>query len=153
MKIYFTYNSETRDGYESHSPEITSDIPDDSVDEVIGEGVLEKVPNLHTFIEELYRILKKGEKAKLTSAYYASNRAWLSPLTKRALCEASLNFANKEWREQNKYSEVTVKADFRVDGNFSIEDQCVQRSEAAKLFWLARYNNVIQSIAFTLTKL
>src|ERR1041384_5283419 len=122
MKILFAYNNETREGYGSKHPGYLNDIPDESVDEIVGENILEKIPNLIQFIDECYRILKWDCKANFTSPYYASIRAWLSPLNIRALSEFSLNFSSKKWREENKFTEAVVKADFEMGAQFMIEE-------------------------------
>lgn len=152
MKINFTYNAQVKEGFDSRLPTATQDLASDSVDEIYGENVLEKVPDLVLFIDECYRILKKGAKAVFSSPHAFSSRAWISPLTKRCLSDGSLAFADKPWRELNKFSEANVLADFQVDGQYALAEEVLQRADPAKLFWLAKYNNVIQAILFTLTK-
>lgn len=152
MKIYFTYGEGTREGFETCSPLITENISDESVEEIQGEDVLEKVPDLIAFIDECYRILKPGAKAIFSCPFYASTRAWVSPLTRRCLSESSLGFASKDWREQVKYTEATVKADFQVEGQFAVEQSITQRADDVRAFWAQKYNNVVQAILFTLTK-
>ena len=152
MKIYFTYGTETREGLESRIPLMTKDIPADSVDEIQGENVLEKVPDLIAFIDECYRLLRVGSKAIFSAPHYGHVVSWQSPLTKRAIGERSLNFADKTWREANKYTEAVVMADFEVAGQFAVEEACLQRSDDARFFWMQRYLNVAQAVLFTLTK-
>lgn len=152
MKIYFTYNSDSREGFTSKVPLMTSDLAAESIEEIQGENVLEKIPDLVAFVEECYRLLPKGGKAIFSSPYYASSRAWVSPITARGISEHTLAFADKTWRENNKYTERTILSDFEVTGSFAIEDECMQRSEDARRFWMARYLNVAQCVLFTLTK-
>ncbi len=152
MKIYFTYNSDSREGFESKLPMITCHLPAESIEEIQGENILEKIPDLVQFIDECYRLLPKGGKATFSSPYYASSRAWISPITVRGISEHTLAFADKAWRETNKYTERTILADFEVTGSFAIEDECMQRSEDARRFWMSRYLNVAQCVLFTLTK-
>jgi hypothetical protein len=152
MKIYFTFTNRTKEGFESKNPLYTSTIETDSVDEIAGEDVLEKVDNLIHFIEEMFRIMKKGTIANFSSPFYASSNAWLSPLTKRGLSERSLNFSNKAWREQVGYTEAEIVADFDVVTNVAIAEQCMQRSAEARTFWLEHYTNVAQCVLYTLTK-
>lgn len=152
MKILFTHNDEVKDGFESKNPDYISEIPTESVDEIEGTCVLEKVPNLIDFIENSYRILKFGSKATFTCSYYASTRAWASPLTIRGLSEYSLSFSQKQWREDNKYTEAVIKADFDVSVQFLLEQTVTQKAEPVRLFWMNKYLNVVQSVMFTLTK-
>ena len=153
MKIYFTYENKTREGCESVVPLTTGNYESESIEEISGESVLEKVENLPRFLDECYRLLKPGGKAVFSSFYYASVQAWQSPLTKRGISETSLSFADKKWREQNNFSEVDCKCDFEIQASFAIDPSVEkERSEAAKLFWLGKFNNVVQAVLFTLTK-
>lgn len=152
MKIYFTYGSESRDGCQSRVPLMTSDLADESVDEIWGEGVLEKVPNLVKFICECHRLLKKDGKCTFSSTYYASAQAWSSPMTIRGISECSLNFADAKWRETNKYTESFVTCNFGIAASFAVNknDEC--RSDEVRAFWVNKYLNTVQAILFTLTK-
>ena len=151
-KIYFTFGNESREGFESRVPSPPSPEANDSVEEIQGEGILERVPNLILFIDDCYRILKPGGVATFSASHYGSAKAWASPLAIRGISEASLNFANKDWREQNKYTEATVLSNFEVGGSFACEESAMQRCEEARQFWMSRYLNVAQAILFTLTK-
>lgn len=151
MKIYVTYDKTTKEGYEVMTPNGVFSLKEDSVDE-IETNVLEKVPNLVTFIQECYRVLKTGSVMKVTAPYFMSSLAWASPLTVRGVSELTLNFASKEWRKQNNYSEFDIKCDFEVVGNFTVESTYMQRSDVTRGFWMKHYNNVVQAILFTLTK-
>lgn len=150
-KIHFSYSTTPKEGFELRVPGMDVGTEYDSVDEVSGD-CLHQVPDLQNFIEYCYRVLKPGAKAIFTAPHFSHAKAWTSPLTKRAMCEHSLNFASKDWREQNKYTEITVIADFLVEGQFAIADQAQVRSDEAKNFWAFRYNNVVEAILFTLTK-
>jgi SAM-dependent methyltransferase len=152
MKIHFTYSSETKEEFESKVPMRTSDLANESVDEISGQDVLEKIPDLVAFVDECYRILKPGGKCNFSSPFYASSGAWVSPITVRGISERTLNFASKVWREQVKFSDATVLANFDVVGQVAIEETSMQRAEEVRAFWLARYLNTAQAIMFTLTK-
>lgn len=152
MKIYFSYGSEIREGYESTLPSITSHLSNDSIEEIQGQDVLEKVPSLIRFIEECYRILKPEGKAIFSSPIYSSTKAWSSPLAIRGISEYTLNFSSKDWREQNKYTEAMILANFEVNGQVAIEQSYMQRSDEARAFGVKCYNNIAQALLFTLTK-
>jgi SAM-dependent methyltransferase len=152
VKLYFTFGNETREGFESRVPGTTPPLDHESVDEIQGQDVLEKVPDLIVFIDECYRLLRPAGKCVFSGAHYGHARAWASPLNRRALSEQSLNFSSKDWREQNKYTEATCLSDFEVHVQFAVEDVCASRSDDAKAFWMQRYLNIAQAVLFTLTK-
>lgn len=149
-KIYLNYDGKEREGYESHSRYGFLMDERESVGEICGENVLEKWTDLVDFIRLCYNALKPGGKATFTGPYYNSFQAWADPRNVRSLSQATLNFADKKWREQNNYP--NIECDFEVKCDFAIDLTAAQRSEQAKEFWLTRYNNVVQSIQFTLTK-
>lgn len=151
MKVYFTYDTAEKEGFTCLTPSPMVALGSDSVDEIEG-NVIEKVPNLTEFIQECYRILRVGGTAKFTAPYYTSALAWGSPLNVRGISEASLNFASKDWRVANKYTETDPVCDFEVVGNFSVDASYTQRADEVKSFWLKHYNNVAQAVIFTLTK-
>jgi SAM-dependent methyltransferase len=152
VKIYLTYGTEGREGFEAKTPVSIGALPDESVDEIQAENVLEKVPELHRFIEDCYRVLRPGGKVIFSSPFYASAGAWRSPLTVRGVGEQSLNWANKKWREDNKFTELNLICNFEVQGQFAIEETWMQKSDEAKSFAMQRYLNVVQAILFTLVK-
>jgi hypothetical protein len=152
QKLFLTYSEKTRDGYISVLPETLSGIEAESVEEIQGEDVLEKLPDLIKFIEECYRILIKGGKITLSSPYYASAQAWGSPLNIRGVSERTLNFASKDWRDANKWTDRFVKADFEVAGSFAVEESVTHRAPEVQQFWTNRYLNVAQAVFLVLTK-
>ena len=151
-KIYFTYGAESKDGFITQLPMTTSILEKETVTEIYGQEVLEKVPDLVAFIEECYRLLKPGGTATFSSCYFNTARAWISPRVVRGIGEFSLNFADKQWREANKFSELQVIADFEVKGNFAIEETFMTRSDDARQWFVRYYGNVVQTVLFVLTK-
>ena len=152
MKIYFTFGSDLKEGFVPQVPMTTSILADESVDEIVGDYVIEKVPDLVAFIDECYRLLRPGAKATLTAYHFANTLAWTSPLVRRGISETSLNFASKDWREASKFSDCFVKANFEVNGSFAVDQESQNRSDEAKSFWVKRYLNVAHQVIFTLTK-
>lgn len=155
MKIYYSYDAKSREGFETRLPEDISGLEElrGTIEEIAGEEVLEKVKDLIYFIDLCYALLIPGGKATFTAPYYTSFQAWQDPRNRRGISQASLNFANKAWREQNKFSlGYKGQADFEVQCNFAIDLVATQRSEDAKAFWLNRYNNIVQSTLFVLEK-
>jgi len=151
-KIHLTYGNDKKEGFEERLPDALAAMPDESVDEINGHDVLEKVPNLHQFLEHCYRVLRWDGVCNFSSTYFASSEAFSSPLSKRGISELSLNFANKAWREANNYSELDVIANFEIVGNFAIEDKVMCRAVEVRTHWTTHYQNVVKRIIFTLTK-
>jgi len=153
-KIYYSFDNKQREGYRTLGPfaRFEKDLPKaEEVEEITGEGVLEKVPNLISFIEHCYALLKPGGTATFTAPAFNSFQAWSDPRNIRGISQASLNFADKKWRDENNCPDL-CKADFEVGCNYAIDGILNQKSEEAKTFWLARYNNTIQSMMFVLKK-
>lgn len=151
MKIYYSYNKKEREGFVTKHPEEILLEEEGSVEEISGEDVLEKIPNLPLFFKECYRLLRPGGTAVFTSAYYNSYQAWADPRNIRGISQCSLNFASKIWREQNKCEDL-ADCNFDVAINFAVDRRASERSDVAKEFWLSFYSNVVQSVLFTLTK-
>lgn len=153
MKIYFTYDKKEREGFHVRDLSLirADEVYNNEVEEIAGEGILEKIPNLIDFIEECHKLLKPEGTATFTAAHADSTQAWSDPRNIRGITQMSLNFADKTWREQNGVL-LDLNCNFEVGCNFAIDLQAAQRSEEAKNFWLSRYNNVIQSVMFTLKK-
>lgn len=152
MKIYFNYNlNATREGFETYHPEDSKWYENANVDEIAGENVLEKIKDIIYFIEMCEAVLKPGGVCNFTAPYYDNWQAYEDPRNIRSLSQGSLNFADKKWREQKGCAPL-AKCDFEVGCNMAIDLLAVQRSDAAKEFWMNRYKNVIQSLLFTLKK-
>lgn len=152
MKIHFNYGTGLKDGLTSTKPGTTAVIADGVVEEITGDYVLEKVPDLVEFIKECYRLLPTGGKASFTAHYYAGVNAWASPLNRRGISETSLNFASKDWRTANNFTDVIFDVDFEVVGNFATDASIASRADEVKNFWLNKYLNVVQLVVFNLTK-
>ena len=152
MKIFVTYGTGTKEEFETKTPTGIQPLENESVEEIYAESVIEKVPNLISFVEDIYRVLRPGGKATLTSPHFCHVNSWASPLTIRGIGETSLNFASKEWRDAAKFTEANIIANFEVLGQFVVDQETLARSDEAKNFWIKRYTNVAQSIIFTLNK-
>ena len=150
VKLFFNYDNKTREGYVTANPNLY-ECPAGEAEEICGEYILEKVPNIIAFVENIYESLKPGGVATFTAHYFDNWQSFEDPRNIRQLSQGSLNFADKNWREQKGCPDL-CKADFAVGCNFAIDGIVNQRSEAAKEFWMNRYKNVVQSVQFTLTK-
>lgn len=152
MKLYLTYSEKTRDGFTSTVPSALETLKDESVEEIQGEEIIERVPDLIKFVEQCYRVLVPEGKLILSSPYFASSAAWASPFAIRGVSEKTLNFASKNWREQSKWSDAFVRANFEVSGSFAVEESVSHRAEDVRQFWMSRYLNVAQAVVLQLVK-
>lgn len=152
MRLYFSLDKKEREGFTTYDPESSEWFENADVEEIAGEAILEKVKDIIYFIEMCSAVLKPGATATFTAPYFASWQAWSDPRNIRGISQGSLNFADKNWREQNNCPDL-CKADFEVGCNMAIDATAANgRSEATKEFWINRYNNVVQSLLFTLKK-
>lgn len=147
VKAHITLSTAPKEGFELRAPaHQLIDLEEISCD------CIHQIPDLVAFMERCYKALPVGGKMTITAPHYASTRAWTSPLTVRGLSQDTLNFCSKDWREAMKYTELTTEMNFDVTGHFAVEEAVSQRSEEAKMFWMSRYLNVVQTIVFTLVK-
>jgi hypothetical protein len=153
MKIHLTYGEDKKEGYESYNPEgFAALVPEESVEEISGNDILEKVPDLAKFIEACWRSLRWGGECKFVGQYFTSVNSRTSPLVKRGISETSLNFASKAWREGNKFTELDLSCDFSVVGHFAVTEETAARNVDVQRFWTGHYTNTVQGISFTLLK-
>lgn len=126
-------------------------VAEGSIDEITGNGVLERHNNLPDLVDNCYFVLKVGGKATFTSPYFSSALAWAHPSNCRGISEVTLNFADKKWREDNKF-DIPLTADFEVQGNFAVDQTLSLRSSEFSNFAMKHYNNTVQAIMLTLIK-
>jgi predicted SAM-dependent methyltransferase len=125
---------------------------DGEIDEIYCSHYIEHVTDLFKFMDECWRILKKGGKMTVISPYYNSVRAWMDPTHKRAISEFTFCYFNKEWRDREKLEHYDVYCDFDFTYGYAIEQMWMLRSEEARAFAMKHYTNVINDIIITLTK-
>lgn len=65
---------------------------DDSVTAVYLHNIVEHMPDLITFMEELYRICESGAKVYIRTPYYASREAFVDPTHVRFITEATFEY-------------------------------------------------------------
>jgi SAM-dependent methyltransferase len=133
---------------------------DNYADEIFCSHFIEHIPmeyingkdKLFAFIDECYRILKKGGKLTLIFPNALSIRAFQDPTHRRFIPATTAYYFNKEWRNANKLDHYNVECDFdfiigeSVNGNWQI------RSNDAKQFAGQHYWNVVDDLHFILTK-
>lgn len=124
----------------------------DSVEEIHCSHYIEHTKDIIKFMDECWRILKKGGKMTVIAPYYSSMRCWQDPTHVRAISEASFLYYNKNWREQNKLAHYPIKADFDFVYGYNLSPEWANRSEDARSFAIKHYINVISDIIVTLEK-
>lgn len=130
---------------------------DGSVSEVYSSHFFEHVPGRlrPKFMDELYRVLKKGGKATIVVPYGGNNRA-VQDFTHEwppVVAESFLYF-NKKWRTENKltHGDYAMKCDFDFGYGFALSTDWAARSQDAQTFAMQHYVNVASDIQVTLTK-
>jgi predicted SAM-dependent methyltransferase len=125
---------------------------DNSVDEIFCSHYIEHTPDLISFANELFRILKVGAKAEIIAPYYSSIRAWQDPTHLRAISENTFLYFNKGWREINKLDHYPIVSDFDFESTFFITPEWRDKKKDELNFAIKHYINVIRDIRSILTK-
>ena len=137
-------------------------VEDASVNEIFCAHFVEHIPRMTTyddglfhFMDECYRILKKGGKMTIICPYYTSHRAWGDATHTRAINEMSFLYFNEEWRNQkfNDVKHYPIHCNFIMENvNFNINPQWQGKSQEALQYALQHNWNVADDIIVTLKK-
>ena len=127
----------------------------DSVDEVVSVHFLEHLtgPERNIFMNELWRVLKLGAKAKFQVPYYSSQRAiqdWTHQWP--PLSERSFLYFNRGWREANKLDHYETKCNFGYTYYYILEGETAQRAVEVQCKWAKQYLNAVDDLIVTLEK-
>lgn len=125
---------------------------DNSVDEVFCSHYIEHTPDLISFANELYRIMKVGAKAEIIAPYYSSIRAWQDPTHLRAISENTYLYFSKEWRTINKLDHYPITGDFDFECSYIIDPEWQEKNDEELRFAIKHYINVVSDIRAVLTK-
>lgn len=127
----------------------------DTVDEINCSYLYHFVPQplRIIFIEEIYRVLKKGGKAHITVPHSASWRGVFDARTQwPPLIEQSFVVFDKEWRTKTKHDD-DIKCDFSVIAAYLMSNpRWVSSNDETKGFALTHYRNVVDDLQVTLIK-
>lgn len=128
---------------------------DDSVDEVNASHFIEHLKpeqRIH-FVNELYRVLKKGGKCQFAVPHWGSTRAY-GDLTHQwpPVVEFWFYYLNKEWRAANAPHNDFYKCDFDCTWYYSIHPYFLTRHQEAQQFAISWYKEAAQDIIGTMTK-
>ena len=130
---------------------------DGEVDEVVCNHFFEHIPGMDRpkFMDELYRVLKKGAKASISVPYGGHNRAFqdFTHAWPPVFAESFLYF-NKKWREDNKLTHgyYAMKCDFDFGYGFAPDPDIAVKSSDVQQFALKHYHNAATDMQVTLTK-
>lgn len=125
---------------------------DNSVDEIFCSHYIEHTPDLVSFANELYRILKIDGKAEIIAPYYSSIRAWQDPTHLRAISENTYLYFSKDWRVINRLDHYPIVADFDFESSYVIDPAWQDKSDDELKFAIKHYINVVSDIRTILTK-
>ena len=125
---------------------------DESVDEVFCSHYIEHTPDLISFANELYRIMKVGARAEIIGPYYSSIRAWQDPTHLRALSENTFLYFNREWRRANRLDHYPITADFDFECSYVLDPEWQGKNEDELRFAVKHYINVVSDIRAVLVK-
>jgi len=83
-------------------------LPDNSVNEIIADNILEHLDDIIAVVEELYRLCQNGAIIKINLPYYKSSGAFTDPTHKHFFTENSFEYFNLE-HEYHFYTKARFK--------------------------------------------
>lgn len=106
------------------------------------------------FMEELYRIMKMGGIATITTPHYMNSRTWHDPTHRRAISEITYNYFNRKWLEVSDIGHYDIKANFdvKIEG-YALYPDVHSKSEEEKKFSMRHLYNFVADMKVRLTKL
>lgn len=128
---------------------------DDSVEEAHCSHFVEHLTGserIH-FVNELYRVLRKGAKATLITPHWSSTRAY-GDLTHQwpPVSEFWFYYLNAEWRAQNAPHNDGYLCDFDATWGYSMNPSLHVRNQEYQMYALSNFKEAAQDIIATLTK-
>jgi hypothetical protein len=105
------------------------------------------------FVNELYRVLKKGAKATIIVPHWASARAY-GDLTHQLppVSEFWFYYLNKDWRAQNAPHNDGYTCDFDATWGYSMHPALHVRNQEYQMYALSNFKEAAQDIIATLIK-
>lgn len=128
---------------------------DESVDGVYSSHVVEHLDSnerVH-FVNELYRVLKKGCQAQIITPHWASCRAY-GDLTHKwpPVSEFWFYYLSKAWREQNAPHNDMYSCDFEVTWGYVMNPGLTARNAEYQQYGMQWYREAIHDTVATLIK-
>lgn len=128
---------------------------DDTVDEISTSHFLEHLEAMERvhFVNEAYRVLKKGAKCFIVTPHWCSTRAY-GDLTHKMppVVEFWYYYLSKQWRDVNAPHNDFYKCDFDATWGYSLAPSLQFRSQEFKQFATENYKEAIQDLHATLVK-
>lgn len=128
---------------------------DDSVEEVHCSHLVEHftAPQRIHFVNELYRVMKKGAKATIIVPHWCSTRAY-GDLTHQwpPVSEFWFYYLSKAWRETQAPHNDSYTCDFESTWGYSVHPELQVRAQEHVHFALSHYKEAAQDLMATLVK-
>ena len=128
---------------------------DETVDEVHCSHMIEHLTAEQRifFVNELYRVMKKGAKAAIIAPHWASTRAY-GDLTHQwpPVCEMWFYYLSKDWRAINAPHNDGYTCDFEAGWGYGMHQSLLTRNPEFQQFALNFYKEAAQDIHATLIK-
>ncbi len=130
---------------------------DESIEEIFASHLFEHVPGFmrFAFMDECYRILQSGGKAKFIVPYYSSVGAIQDPTHEwPPLCESSFLYFDKSWREKTNLGHYNVSCDFDCEFAFLAADGVdLKAMTEGQAKTLTKHNiNIVDMLFVTMTR-
>jgi SAM-dependent methyltransferase len=104
------------------------------------------------FMDELWRILKVGGKARIVAPYGWHSRAWQDPTHKRPIVRETFLYYNRAWREANRLGHYPIRANFDTNVGVTLTPELGARSEEYRNHVLEHNINEAPDIIANLVK-
>lgn len=149
-------HQEVTEGYKQETFKGLSKYADESVDDVVMNGVLEQTPGKQrpAVMREIQRVLKPGAKAQASVALWNTTAAIMSPFSEwPPMGPESFGFFSAKVRKESKYENPLLSdIDFEIGWAEVYNPDWEGRSEVAKNFAVRHYTNVLQGLKVVMTK-
>jgi len=137
-------------------------LQDNSVDEARASHFIEHLewPERVAFLNELYRVMKKGAKAQLVLPHWCSSRYYGDPTHKSPMSEFAFQYVLKSWRKDNAPhcdaeqvpGPLSYSCDFEATWGYSMHPALVARNNEYQQYALQNFKEAAMDLAVTLTK-
>lgn len=109
-------------------------------------------PERGAFMDELYRVMQRDNKAMFVVPWYRSANAYADYMIEwPPVTEASFYYFNRKWREQQGVAR-DLKCDFDATFGYAMHNAWVMRAEEARAFGSQHYWDVVSELHVTLIK-
>ena len=130
-------------------------LKDDSVDEATAINMIQFLTpeeRIH-FVNELYRVMKKGGKAQIVTPHFACNRAYGDLAFQwPPVVENWYWHLNAEWRKTGNPKEKRYKCDFTPTWGYGLHPLLISRSMEYQQNAITFYKEAAQDLVVTLAK-